>query len=112
MPEVLDHRSRYPPHRVIFQSGEEAWEDIEPDSSLLSSQLDKTIFDWANWWIVNITNRQDVVVSEAFSLVGEPLTGRPIVYLDQNHWSALAGYITEPERIRARSEEMRPQPLN
>lgn len=89
---------------VVFQSGEQAWEEIAPNDPLLQSQLDKTILDWEKWWVVNITKRGEWVTSEAFSPVGDPLKGRPVVYLDQNHWSALAVYMVEPSRLRRKAE--------
>jgi len=36
---------------------------------------------------------------------GAPLDGRPVIYLDQNHWSTLARTLYQPETVRSAERE-------
>ena len=69
------------------------------------SEVAQTIFDWENWWTVNITKQGDLVHAETYSPRDrDPLRGRTSVYLDQNHWSSLAAAKSGSRRIRSEKE--------
>jgi hypothetical protein len=42
------------------------------------------------------------VLSEVWSPVGDPVAGRPSVYLDQSHWSTVAKYFVRPDALSSR----------
>jgi hypothetical protein len=90
---------------VELRSGEQHWETIPDGDGILNSQLSTTIFDWEKWWVIGTTNRGDMVLAEVSSpLTGDPTKGRPIVYLDQGHWSTVAQVIVNPDLVRKKSE--------
>lgn len=100
---IIDRPNRR--QRVITQHDGEYSIPIAEGDAILDSQLKETIFDWEKWWVINTTLRNDLVIAEAYSpLPGDPLKGRPVVYLDQNHWSTLALARVDPARIKKKSE--------
>jgi hypothetical protein len=91
--------------RVIFQDGRETSEPIAADDPILDSEVAVSIFDWEKWWIHSVTKRNHLVFSEGYSpYTKDPLGGRPVVYLDQNHWSTVAYATLAPDRVRSKSE--------
>ncbi|QOD93526.1 hypothetical protein [Chryseoglobus sp. 28M-23] len=90
--------------RVVLQDGSSSELPLGEEFAALSSQIATSVFDWDRWWIINTTVRGHVLVAEAYSPITEdPIRGRPIVYLDQNHWSTIATAFAAPERIRSES---------
>lgn len=93
--------------RIVCQDGRELVQEIPDDHETLNSEIEISIFDWENWWIISHTKRGNTVFAEAYSpKTLNPLHGRPSVYLDQNHWSTLARAIFDPASIRRASERL------
>lgn len=100
---IIDHVARE--IRIVLQDGQELREPLGDPDPLWGSQVSLSIFDWEKWWISSITLREHLVIAEGYNpLQLNPLAGRPVVYLDQNHWSALAQAMLDPVRVRKRSE--------
>jgi hypothetical protein len=100
---VIDRRLKQV--RIIMQTGEEISEPIADDDPILQSEVALSIFDWENWWITSVTKRNNLVNAEGYNPLGEdPLGGRPVVYLDQNHWRTVAQARINPDALRKRSE--------
>jgi len=100
---VIDRATRR--RGVVLQNTEEFWEPIAEDDPILVSQLKETIFDWEKWWVINTTNAGHIVFAEAYSpFQSDPLKGRPVVYLDQNHWSTVAQVLVDPKLVQKKSE--------
>jgi len=91
--------------KVVLQSGETLERHIELDPALKSPNVSKAVYDWENGLIGLITTRNHVVFFEPYDpKVLDPAFGRPIVYLDQNHWSTVAQVMADPSRVRKKSE--------
>jgi len=91
--------------RIYLQNGKAIIGPIAGDEPILESEIAMTVFDWENWWVENLTKRGHMVIAEAYSpFTEDPLHGRPVVYLDQNHWSTVAQALTDPSRILRKSE--------
>lgn len=88
---------------VLLSDGTKLSKSLQ--GGVLSQQIETTIFDHDKWWVWNFTSQGDTVASEMYSPVSrDPTKGRPVVYLDQNHWSTLAFTLLEPSRVRKKSE--------
>lgn len=86
--------------KIVYRGGKTHTIPIEKDNPLLNSEIAQSIFDWDNWWIITITKKSDIVITQAYNpLSAPPLRGRPTVYLDQNHWSTVAHTKLEPEKV-------------
>lgn len=73
---------------------------FDPSSTLVKS----TYVPSANCLSLE-TDRGDMIVAEIPSLLDSaPLGSRPVVYLDQNHWSLLANALYKPETLRTNDE--------
>lgn len=94
---VLDWSERQ--IRIVMQSGEEHVAPMDSDMRRPSSDIARTFFDWDRWWLTTETERGHLVFSEVWSPVGDPVKGRPSVYLDQNHWSTIAKTVVKPEAV-------------
>jgi hypothetical protein len=91
--------------KVVLQSGETQEHHIELDQALKSPNVSKAVYDWENGLIGLVTTRNHVVFFEPYDpKVSDPAFGRPIVYLDQNHWSTVAQVMADPSRVRKKSE--------
>ncbi|HEV2069586.1 MAG TPA: hypothetical protein VGR26_07330 [Acidimicrobiales bacterium] len=84
------------------------WADspFEPSSSLVN-----VIFEFPVRSLTFETRQGDRIETELPDRNDlAPLQGRPVIYLDQNHWSAMAKAIHEPERLpqeeRSAAEEL------
>lgn len=85
--------------RIILQDGSERAIPIEASETLLNSEIGQTVLDWENWRSSAFTRRGDHVDSEVYRPNSTGTSGRPTVYLDQNHWSTVAKALTQPERV-------------
>lgn len=94
---VLDWRSNQ--IRLVMQSGEEHISPMDADVRRPSDEIARTIFDWDRWWLTAETEKGHLVISEVWSPVGDPVKGRPSVYLDQSHWSTIAKTVVRPEAV-------------
>jgi hypothetical protein len=91
--------------RVILQDGREFTEDLAIENDPPASQIAISIFDWERWWITSITKRDHIIFAEGYSpYTKDALAGRPVVYLDQNHWSTVAQARIRPEQIKSEAE--------
>jgi hypothetical protein len=77
----------------------------------ISSSLVSVIFEFPVRSLTFVTRQGDRIETELPEMNGlAPLRGRPVVYLDQNHWGAMANAIHEPERVpqeeRSAAEEL------
>jgi hypothetical protein len=91
--------------KVQLRSGELITKQLEPDGRLTSDYISKSIFDWDNGLIGLVTKRNHVVFFEPYQPLGEnPKAGRPVVYLDQNHWNTIAQVMANPALVRTQSE--------
>lgn len=90
---------------VELQNGEVIRKEMEAADACGGSEVRLSIFDWESWTVQLVTNRNHLVVSEAY-LPWKPdrTYGRPIVYLDQNHWSTVAQAMADPDRVAKKSE--------
>lgn len=96
---ILDPANRQ--IKIIYQDGREDTQEMKDDDPLLNSEIKQSIFDWEKWWVIIITSRDHLIITEAYSPVGSPpLRSRPSIYLDQNHWSAVANALIEPKTIK------------
>ncbi|MGG7655357.1 hypothetical protein [Kocuria rosea] len=88
--------------KAILQDGRETSTPISDGDPLLDSEIAKSIFDWEKRWIFNLTKKGHLIISSAYNALGEPpLSGQPVVYLDQNHWSTVAHSLLDAERVKA-----------
>lgn len=85
--------------RIVMQSGEEHVAPMDSDMRRPSDEIARTFFDWDRWWLTTETEKGNLVFSEVWSPVGDPVKGRPSVYLDQNHWSTIAKTVVKPEAV-------------
>jgi hypothetical protein len=100
---VIDREAKQ--YRIILQSGAEVTERIEDDNPILDSEVSLSIFDWEKWWVQSVTKRKDFVIAEGYSpRHATPYRGRPVVYLDQNHWRTVAQAFIDPSVIRKKTE--------
>lgn len=94
---VLDWRAKQ--IRIVMQSGEEHLAPMDTDERRPSDEITRSFFDWDRWWLTTETERGDLVFCEVWSPVGDPVKGRPSVYLDQLHWSTIAKTLVKPEAL-------------
>jgi len=85
--------------RILMQSGEQHSGPMGADMVRPSDEIARTFFDWDRWWLSTETTKGHLVLSEVWSPVGDPVKGRPSVYLDQCHWSTLAKAVARPESV-------------
>lgn len=88
--------------RIVMQSGEEHVAPMSAGEQRPSSEIARTFFDWDRWWLTTETEKGHLVFSEVWSPVGDPVKGRPSVYLDQNHWSTIAKTVVSPAAVSER----------
>ncbi|AZH79155.1 hypothetical protein CSX12_12215 [Microbacterium sp. Y-01] len=94
---VLDWRAKQ--IRIVMQSGEEHVAPMDADERRPSNQIARSFFDWDRWWLTTETEKGHLVFCEVWSPVGDPVKGRPSVYLDQLHWSTIAKALVKPEAL-------------
>lgn len=94
---VLDWRSKQ--IRIVMQSGEEHVAAMDAGERRPSDQIARSFFDWDRWWLTTETENGHLVFCEVWSPVGDPVKGRPSVYLDQLHWSTIAKTLVKPEAL-------------
>jgi hypothetical protein len=91
--------------RVILQDGREFTEDLAIEDDAPTSQIAVSIFDWEKWWITTVTKRDHILFAEGYSpYTKDAIRGRPVVYLDQNHWSTVAQATLRPELVKSETE--------
>lgn len=95
------------PELILTRSdGKEARFPAERDPFAGSSALSVTSFDVVDRRLEILTTAGDHVAFEMPGIDGRsPLRERTIVYLDQNHWSALAKAVHRPASLRAPERE-------
>lgn len=94
---VLDWRAKQ--IRIVMQSGEEHVAPMDAGERRPSDQIARSFFDWDRWWLTTETEKGHLVFCEVWSPVGDPVKGRPSVYLDQLHWSTIAKTLVKPEAV-------------
>lgn len=109
MPSSLTHRIIDWEKRkitVVFADGRRQIEELTGSTAPPDGfRIVKSVLDVERWWMVHITQPGDLVISEVYSPVAtDPLKGRPVVYLDQNHWRTLATVKLDPSKVRKPSE--------
>lgn len=85
--------------RIVMQTGEQHVAPMDSGMRRPSNEISRTSFDWDRWWLSTETKKGHLVFSEVWSPVGDPIKGRPSVYLDQNHWSTVAKTVVKPESV-------------
>ncbi len=97
--------------RIAQEGRELATMPWSADPGEASSSLVSVIFEFPVRSVTFVTRQGDRIETELPDINDlAPLRGRPVVYLDQNHWSAMAKAIHEPERVpqeeRSAAEEL------
>lgn len=86
---------------IVEQSGKTYNEPMSASERMPSAQVVVTSFDWDNWLLLSVTDRGQVIPAEVWTSQGDPLAGRPSVYLDQGHWSTIAKTLVRPGDVSA-----------
>lgn len=74
---------------------------VDPAHPIWTTNIAKSLFHWDSWLLFLTSDTGGLVTCEVFSPVGtERQRGRPVVYLDQNHWSTLVNSVVEPDRVQ------------
>lgn len=98
--------------KIVCQDGQILEEELEPKFRARNSQIDTSIFDLEQWWILSTTTRGDLIITEGFNPNSPPpFNGRPSVYLDQNRWRTVADVLHDPDRVNDHSERRAAQDL-
>ena len=98
--------------KIVGQDGELLEEGLDAKVVPRDSQIATSIFDWEKWWILSITTRGDLIITEGFNPNSPPpLNGRPSVYLDQNRWRTVADALHDPNRVDNPGESRAAQDL-
>lgn len=90
------HNYREGTLRIVTQDGRDVIESMPDGSYPKDTAIAISVFDWENWWVMSLTDRNETIISEVYSPAHDALKGRPVVYLDQNHWSSLRHTLTDP----------------
>lgn len=78
---------------------------LDPTHPIWTTNIAKSLFHWGSWLLFLTSDRDGIVTCEVFSPLGaDRRRGRPVVYLDQNHWSTLVNSVVEPARIHKKQE--------
>lgn len=91
--------------RVDLQSGATHRFQVDVEPSLGGGNISRSVFDWDNGLIGLITKQNHVVFFEPYWPTDpDPAHGRPVVYLDQNHWNTIRLAMTSPDDVTNKSE--------
>lgn len=98
--------------KIVCQDGQTFEEELDPRFRARDSQVATSIFDWEKWWILSMTTRGDLIITEGFNPHSPPpFKGRPAVYLDQNRWRTVADVLHDPQRVEDPDERRAAQDL-
>lgn len=99
---VLEMRlSRSGAIRVLSTSGREFHDHLGRDAFAPTSAIaTSTYFPSTSRLELTTTRGHRIVVELPAPSKMAPVDGRPVIYLDQNHWSALAHALHRPDRVR------------
>lgn len=99
------HLNRDGSIHVVSADGREAHGHLGHGSFAPTSMIDTSTYFPATWGLQLRTVRGHRILVELPRPNDlAPIGGRPIIYLDQNHWSALAHAIHRPDRVRDADE--------
>ena len=58
--------------RIVCPDGQILEEELEARFRARDSQIASCIFDWAKWWILSTTTRDDLIITEGFNPASPP----------------------------------------
>lgn len=98
--------------RIVCQDGQIIEEKLESESRTRGSQIASSTFDWEKWWVMSMTTKGDLIITEGFNPESPPpLGGRPSIYLDQNRWRTVSDVLHDPSRVKSAAERRAAQDL-
>lgn len=90
---------------VTLPDGKTVNAPVDPSDAIWQTNIAKSVFHWGTWLLFLMPDKDEVAICEVFSPMGsDRRRGRPIVYLDQNHWSTLVNSVVDPARIHKKQE--------
>jgi hypothetical protein len=98
--------------RIVCQDGRVIDDELESGSRTRNSQIASSTFDWEKWWVMSITTKGDLIITEGFNPASPPpFNGRPSIYLDQNRWRTVSDVLHDPTRVKDAAERNAAQDL-
>jgi hypothetical protein len=98
--------------RIVFQDGRIVEEELRSGSKTTGSQIASSTFDWEKWWVMSMTTKGDLIITEGFNPASPPpFNGRPSIYLDQNRWRTVSDVLHDPTRVKDAAERRAAQDL-
>lgn len=98
--------------RIVCQDGQIIDDGMESGSRTRNSQIASSTFDWEKWWVMSITTKGDLIITEGFNPASPPpFNGRPSIYLDQNRWRTVSDVLHDPTRVKDTAERNAAQDL-
>lgn len=98
--------------RIVCRDGQIIEEELDFRFRTVGSQIASSTFDWEKWWVMLMTVKGDLIVTEGFNPTSQPpFNGRPSVYLDQNRWRTVSDVLHDPTRVKDRAERRAAQDL-
>lgn len=91
--------------RIVCQDGRIVEEALESRFRTMGSQIANSTFDWERWWVLSMTTKGDLIITEGFNPTSQPpFNGRPSIYLDQNRWRTVSDVLHDPTRVKDGAE--------
>ena len=98
--------------RIVCQNGQIIEEELESRFRTEGSQIASSTFDWEKWWVMSMTVKGDLIITEGFNPTSQPpFNGRPSIYLDQNRWRTVSDVLHDPTRVKDGAERRAAQDL-
>lgn len=98
--------------RIVCQDGQIIDGELQCRFKTRRSQIASSTFDWEKWWVMSITTKGDLIITEGFNPTSPPpFNGRPSIYLDQNRWRTVADVLNDPSQVRDGAERRAAQDL-
>lgn len=78
---------------------------VDRSHAIWQTKISRSLFHWGTWLLFLMPDKDEVAICEVFSPMGsDRRRGRPVVYLDQNHWSTLVNSVMDPARVHKKQE--------
>jgi hypothetical protein len=91
--------------RIVCQDGQIIEEELESRFRTGGSQIASSTFDWEKGWVMSMTVKGDLIITEGFNPTSQPpFNGRPSIYLDQNRWRTVSDVLHDPTRVKDGTE--------